>query len=297
MIRNECDIVEQFVRHNSQIFDHIYFLNHFSSDSTLEILSRLQAEGVSLSVRHLRDPSYRQADFTTAASRLIAASGRFDYIMPLDADEFLCVERANFIACLEAYIGHAGAARVPRKTFCPLPLSDCSEGGSWHERFRARSREVRQYYKVVFGRTVGETCRISTGNHDISAECPLGQIPILPFYLQHVPVRSSEQIVRKALLGSSGFALGGRRNPTEGYHWTAMADQARNNGYVFSDTELMLMAQRYSLIDSDLTPSISPSSELEIWGGACEYADRAKINLVEALDCLVQETLNNGLSA
>lgn len=38
MVRNECDIIESFVRHNSAIFDYIYFLNHHSSDTTVEIL-------------------------------------------------------------------------------------------------------------------------------------------------------------------------------------------------------------------------------------------------------------------
>lgn len=292
MVRNECDIVEYFVRHNSLLFDHIYFLNHFSSDSTLQILELLKADGFPLSVTHLRDPSYRQADFTTAAVRSIANSGRFDFIMPLDADEFPEIDRPTFVDCLNERVTVDGIGKIPWKTFCPVPVARQGRSEAWAARFRARSQEVRQFYKVVLGRGAGEACRISTGNHTALTEALIHDIPILPFSLQHVPIRSSAQIVRKALIGKYSFDLGGRLHPNEGHHWSAMIRQCRENRYVFADAELARMAQRYSLIDSDPTPEIEMSEELMISGvEAAEHGQLADIHLVEALDHFIQDML------
>ena len=38
IVRNECDIVEAFVRHNGAVLDQLYVLDNNSSDGTLEIL-------------------------------------------------------------------------------------------------------------------------------------------------------------------------------------------------------------------------------------------------------------------
>ena len=40
IVRNECDIVEAFVRHNEAVLDRLYILDNDSSDGTLEILQR-----------------------------------------------------------------------------------------------------------------------------------------------------------------------------------------------------------------------------------------------------------------
>jgi hypothetical protein len=44
--------------------------------------------------------------------------------------------------------------------------------------------------------------------------------------LAHVPVRSSEQIVSKALLGSHKLSLVADRMHREGFHWDLIAEEA-----------------------------------------------------------------------
>ena len=41
IVRNECDIVEAFVRHNGAVLDQLYVLDNNSSDGTLEISNGL----------------------------------------------------------------------------------------------------------------------------------------------------------------------------------------------------------------------------------------------------------------
>ena len=37
VVRNECDIIEEFVRYNLNFFDEMHIINHLSTDSTLNI--------------------------------------------------------------------------------------------------------------------------------------------------------------------------------------------------------------------------------------------------------------------
>ena len=48
MVRNEADVIESFVRHNLQVADVLYCIDHASTDGTSDILANLQREGLSL---------------------------------------------------------------------------------------------------------------------------------------------------------------------------------------------------------------------------------------------------------
>ncbi len=50
MIKDECDIIELFVRINSRSVDHIFVIDHDSKDGTQEILLRLKAQGFPLTI-------------------------------------------------------------------------------------------------------------------------------------------------------------------------------------------------------------------------------------------------------
>ena len=56
IVRNECDIVEAFVRHNATALDRLYVIDNDSSDATPEILRRLAASGLPLKLGH--DPMF-----------------------------------------------------------------------------------------------------------------------------------------------------------------------------------------------------------------------------------------------
>jgi hypothetical protein len=48
ILRDECDVVEAFVRHNAALLNRLYIVDNCSSDATPEILRRLAAEGLPL---------------------------------------------------------------------------------------------------------------------------------------------------------------------------------------------------------------------------------------------------------
>src|SRR5713226_998185 len=93
IVRNECDIIEPFVRHTTALFDRVYVIDNASGDSTAEILQRLAAEGLPLTIGHNGNSAYYQRRRTTELIHRAIADHEWDFIFPIDGDEFLNCDR------------------------------------------------------------------------------------------------------------------------------------------------------------------------------------------------------------
>src|SRR5437867_8560884 len=89
MLRNEADIVESFVRHNLGVLDGLVAVDHGSADGTSEILAALVREGLPLDIRRDESVAYLQSETMTAATRDAFRRHGADFVVALDADEFL----------------------------------------------------------------------------------------------------------------------------------------------------------------------------------------------------------------
>ena len=88
MVRNEADIIESFVRHAASFADRIYIVNHNSTDETRKILDELVQEGLPLKVENFYGAAQAQSEVMTELMRR-AFGELYDFVLPLDADEFL----------------------------------------------------------------------------------------------------------------------------------------------------------------------------------------------------------------
>src|SRR2546422_865376 len=88
-IRNEADILEAFVRYHTEIVDRMIILNHRSADNSGEILRELQSEGLPLDIGRDDSLIHLHAQAMTALMRQAAEKYDPDWLLPLDADEFL----------------------------------------------------------------------------------------------------------------------------------------------------------------------------------------------------------------
>ncbi len=88
-MRNEQDIIEAFVRHTLAVCDRLLIMDHGSTDATPLILKSLQDEGLALEV--IRDDTVGrlQAVFMGRLAQRAAQELQADWILFLDADEFL----------------------------------------------------------------------------------------------------------------------------------------------------------------------------------------------------------------
>jgi hypothetical protein len=105
MIRNEADILPDFLGHCAALFDEVLAVDHASTDGTPRMLAAA-ARRMPLRVWRFAHPAKAQALVLTALAREAAARGA-DWVFPLDADEFLAVASR---AALEARL--AGAPPV-----------------------------------------------------------------------------------------------------------------------------------------------------------------------------------------
>jgi hypothetical protein len=215
-VGNEADIVEAFVRHNVALLDHLLILEHNTLDGTREILDRLAAEGLPITVEHSSEPKFMQLAFTNRLFRSALETHGADWVFPIDCDEFLLVPTR---ADLDATLIQAGEAHIRMRwvNYVPSPGDDATEphplrrirhcydyaapstdDNPWVWKVAVNARFLGDYYLDRY-----EICR---GNHFLSLpdqQLPISapMLPVSQVALAHFPVRSAEQFGIKAAIG------------------------------------------------------------------------------------------------
>ncbi len=188
MVRNEADLLPDFLGHCSALFDEVLAVDHASTDGSSEILAAA---------------AKAHALVTTALAREAVARGA-DWIFPLDADEF--PPMASREALLERL---AGAGPLLAWTWRNLWPGTAPEFGACrlegrHETLPSTFRKV-----AVARRLVADAPRFafSHGNHaagprpaGVVLEDRLGD-------LLHVPVRHGDRLRMKVAINLAGNAL------------------------------------------------------------------------------------------
>jgi hypothetical protein len=224
-VKNEADVIEAHVRHNLRYLDRMIVLDHDSCDATPRILQSLVDEGLPLTVSRLgvSEPAFKQAQFTTALARGAFEKCAADWVIPLDADEFV---RAPSRDALEAALNGitADVASLRWETYVPSP-----EGQPGHPLRSLRWRvdtAKEPLSKVVLSRRVLERdWRIGRGNHVVFEQAgdvlswTVGET-LQGITLAHLPLRSPEQLAAKALVGWSSRRLTyGQKAATTANSW------------------------------------------------------------------------------
>src|SRR5260370_20639544 len=106
-VRSECDIIESFTRHNAAFFDRLYILDHRSADATPVILRKLAAEGLPLALSRQDHGIFYQTPTLTHLIKRAFADPPWDFIIPLDSDQFV---RMPPPAALEAVLARFDCA-------------------------------------------------------------------------------------------------------------------------------------------------------------------------------------------
>ncbi|MEY3994494.1 MAG: hypothetical protein RLZZ113_1599 [Pseudomonadota bacterium] len=247
MVKNEADVIELFLKINLKSVDKIFLIDHCSEDGTLEIAKEIQRTYPQIDIFSDENKEFNQSKVITSCARRIASQNIFDYLIPLDADEFICESnQMDLRELLAINVSDNEAVLIPWETYCPITLDYSYSDSPLYSCFRRRTAEPKQYYKVILGNEYAKSCVIAEGNHTAFSEKHPPPNKILNIKLKHVPVRSSEQLVRKALMGSYALALKPGRQNSEGYHWDEIASIARSNGYEFSLEQLSGIALHYA---------------------------------------------------
>jgi SAM-dependent methyltransferase len=259
MVKNEDDIIEQFVRHNLQFVDSLVILDNGSVDDTQRILRFMQEEGLPILI--LDDPisSYIQDQKMTRLLRAVTSSFFPEFVVPLDADEFIaCKSRNVFLETLRQ-IPSGAVGLVPWQTYVVLP----SYGGRTFEDLprnfvSRRVSETPQFFKAM-ARTDGchaTNIAFSQGNHHATTNTGelLPSIHLAGVKLAHYPVRSPNQVAAKGIITAMATLEKNPNSEKEGVcfqHFTILRKCQSSTGIQQSDLPELSMKYAQSRTEID----------------------------------------------
>ena len=120
--RNEEDILETFIRHNAPYIDRMIIVLHRSIDSSKDILLKLIQEGYPLEIAENNTYAYRQSAALTTLMHEISHRKNPDWILPLDADEFLVHHLASLLSKLSQHSLQILAPSFPGEHIFPQSM-------------------------------------------------------------------------------------------------------------------------------------------------------------------------------
>ncbi len=230
-VLDEADIIEAFVRHTAVYAGHHVILDNGSRDGTLEILRSLKMEGLSLTILQNITASFYQKELNTYLYRYAARTCRADWVLCLDADEFIddraleaglttTLERlaADGILCATVPLTNfERAADDPDEAIVPLRMR--------------RHGPVLPVKKVFVQGRIAATTDIANGNHSATYDgVHLDEHLIPGLTLAHYSHRSPYQRVVKCVRGWSKVTAAGSAEVAKrtSYHYRGLFEIIRD---------------------------------------------------------------------
>ena len=254
MVKNEQDIIEPFMRHNSRFVDFMIILDNASVDLTRRIAVDCARELKTIIIADSEEFAYNQAERMTRLLHYCQSAFFADFVMLLDADEFISArDRDAFERSLRT-IPRDGVGSIPWRTFVITPNETGRQAEdpprSLHYR---RAMELPQYGKAVL-RLDGDyrpDLHIRQGNHAVqtASGAPVPLTWLKDIQLMHFPVRSREQLVCKSVVGWMACLARnpGARRDILAVQWREAFDRVAATGASgLSDSDLCEISLHYA---------------------------------------------------
>ncbi len=232
-VRNECDIVESFVRHNAAFFDRLYILDHRSTDKTPVILRKLKDEGLPLMLSRDDNGIFYQGPTMTRLIKGACDDYPWDFVVPLDCDEFVSLPgRAAFEALLADLDGTA-VGLMDLDNYIPTANDDLNEMDVLR-RIVHRAKIIPdiacKISKVVIpGAMIEQTgFSLSEGHHGVRIDGePVPERRLEGLTLIHFPVRSIDQFISRAILCRLAWSSRSDYDTGWGWHYGTFLEQLK----------------------------------------------------------------------
>lgn len=232
-VRNECDIVEPFVRHNAAFFDRLYIVDHRSIDKTPDILRQLAEEGLPVALSRDDDGIFYQGPKMTHLIKRAFDDHPWDFVLPLDCDEFLSIANR---AALESVLNDLDGATIGLSdliNYIPTVNDDLNE----MDVLRRIVHRVKMIpdFSCKIGKVVipGALIKqhgfsLDEGHHGVrinGTSVPERRLEGLS--LAHFPVRSINQFTLRAILCRLAWTSRSDYNPAWGWHYGTFIEQLK----------------------------------------------------------------------
>jgi glycosyltransferase involved in cell wall biosynthesis len=274
-VRNEADIIEAFVRHHAVYFGKLIVLDDGSSDGTYEALQSLRAEGLPLVVLQAPAVGYEQSRYMTRLLRIAVDQFGADWIVPLDADEFIEPEAGKTLA--DALGGQEEKLfSLAWHNFEWRPEYDDNPelNPVVKQRFRLPPRS--DFNKLIVPASiVDETTQLLPGNHHyVRNGEPFAVRPLQSINLGHFPIRSVQQYASKIAIGYLKYLAMPDWDRHLGFHYIEPFKALLTSG-LDALKERMLMDSRHYSMTNEMRHNLAtvPQDEpLRYQGGALKLA-------------------------
>lgn len=250
MVKNEADVIESFVRYNTNVMDGMLILDNGSTDDTLKILKQLKDEGLPLIIFEDSDREHEQA--TKMTKLLIKAVDEFqaDIVVPLDADEFI----------ISSYQGNPRKIleKIESTTFYLVKWRTFVPDFSKNEKFvpsritATRDDSLEEFYKVVIPKELVKNynVKLTFGSHNLVFDpkyediikCVINN----DLRIAHFPIRSKEQTISKITVGWIYNLSRLGRTEGQNFHWQIIFNKLKENRQVVN-SDIIWFAKSYAL--------------------------------------------------
>ncbi|MCK9152236.1 glycosyltransferase family protein [Methanobacterium alcaliphilum] len=289
MVKNEMDIIESFVRYNSNIFDGMIILDNGSTDETLHILKLLEKENLPIFIFEDTDSEFDKVAKMTLLLKKAVEEFNADIIVPLDADEFLIsankknpreylekIEQGTYHSVLwRTYIPYLGKNKTDK--FIPSRITYFRDENIERSLVIANSKiiitkDLVKNYDIEIGR----------GSHRLlyspKYEDSMKLVHNDDLRIAHFPIRSVEQAISKVSIGWINALSSTERKPRHSLHWKKIFDQIKNNETVKKE-DVTRFASEYALKEdnAEITYTKDPMELSFCKNIAIKYTDH-KIN-------------------
>lgn len=202
VVKNEADLIEAFVRHTQAWVDHHLVFDHDSTDGTREILQALRAEGLAVSLFRDDAPGHLQQARSNLLTRRAAEHHAADWILPLDADEFLDGPDRPRLEAELRQAGDAAPVSLPLHDYCATTADDEREPNPVR-RLRHCRRSPSPTRKVLVPRRLALDPAVSAGKGSHALQRGTELLPSHPlppgWRLAHFAQRSPQQQVLRVV--------------------------------------------------------------------------------------------------
>lgn len=252
MIKNEADILETFVRYTMNYASKMVFVDNGCTDGSIEILKALITEGFNIEIYNESQVYYEQYMIENKYIRKISATDEFDYIIPLDADEFLACE-----GDLEEELDKLSMDKVSIlkwKTYCMLKPD---ENGFFLDRItHVRQNEKTTFTKIIIPHSLlNEKVYVTMGHHDVESRDNIEKEYVGSVFIAHFPVRSENQIRLKIYQGILAQLMSSYHSVVA-FHWKKIFNELRTG-----DFDIVAYSKNYALRDDEDLEQICYSYE------------------------------------
>ena len=234
IVRSECDIVESFVRHNATFFDRLYILDHRSTDTTPDILRRLADDGLPLALSREGYGIFYQGPSMTRLIKRACDEHPWDFIIPLDCDEFLRVPDRPTLEAALADLDPASTGLSEVVNYIPTGSDDPDELDVLRRivhRVQTKPDAGEKICKVIIpGAVIRQPgFSLNEGHHGVCIDGkPVPKRRVEGLSLAHFPIRSIDQFILRTILCRLAWSSRSDYNPSWGWHYGTFFKQLKS---------------------------------------------------------------------